>query len=73
VVLTSEMSLKVSWNSVWFFTGIRGIVGYSGLTGGVGGDWGGSEGLQNVAGQLGLGARQSGLSEHFEFRARRSL
>jgi hypothetical protein len=46
---------------------------HSGLTGGVGGDWGGGEGLRNVAGRLGLGARQFGLSERFGFRAKGSL
>jgi hypothetical protein len=48
-------------------------LGHSGLMGGVGGNWGGGEGLQNVAGRLGLGACQFGLSERFGFRARGSL
>ena len=73
MVLTSEMSSKVSCDSIWFFGGIRGILGHSGLTGGVGGDWGGSEGLRNEVGRLGLGARQFGLSKRFGFWAGGSL
>jgi hypothetical protein len=46
---------------------------HSGLTGGVGGDWGGGEGLRNVTGQLGLGICQFWLSEHFGFWAKGSL
>ena len=41
--------------------------------GGVGGDWGSNEGLRNVAGRLGLGARQFGLSERLMFRAEGSV
>jgi hypothetical protein len=41
--------------------------------GGVGGDWGSNEGLQNVVGWLGLGARQFGLSERLMFRAEGSI
>ena len=73
MVFMSEMSSKVSRDSVWFFGGIRGILGHSGLTGGVDGDWGGGEGHWNVVGQLGLGARQFRLSERLGFRARGSL
>jgi hypothetical protein len=36
---------------------------------GVGGDWGGGDGLRNVTGWLGLGVCQFGLSERFRFRA----
>jgi hypothetical protein len=35
----------------------------AGCTGEGGGDWGGGEGLQKEAGQLGLGTRQSGESK----------
>jgi hypothetical protein len=54
------------------FGGIRGV-GHGGLISGVGGDWGSGEGFRNVAGRLGLGARQFGLSERFGFWVGRSL
>src|SRR5882762_209676 len=73
VVLMSETSSKVSQDSVQIFGGIRGISGHSELMGGTSGDSGGGDGLCNNMGQLGLGACQFRLSEHFGFLTKGSL
>ena len=74
MVLMTDTSSKVSRDSVWRFGGVKSILGgYDGLIGGAGSDWRGGEGFLNEVGQLGLGARQFGLSERFGLRAEGSL
>ena len=68
-----KMSSEVIQDFIWCFGGIGGISRQNELLGEAGGEWGGGEELWNVAGQLGLGACQFGLSKCLQLWIGRSL